>query len=535
MVNLTYYNYKMIKGQVYKLLNKNFQEFLFGFDQSKLDVSILSGIFAIISGRINLNDVNLRPEKINDILANLHIPIGLKAGMIKRLSVKYSILSWSSPFEITIDDLQLVLGPSMTGISNDDSYIYDDNPGAPYDQSNCFNIFSHNIKVSQRSIFNIIVVPMESPNATTEDETFLCEILSNMTLIINKLHIRYEDDYFAGRLPFSFGILCSSLTTYIVDNEWNFSSIESFKFTRVIPKDPKKLRIREVNIKDARIYWKSPAEMIIPISLYESTKNAENQIFEAISVEEMRNMMSQSFAEDNLIEQFSIYLSITRNNRETALEEANHGIRFKTKIDILLTKIKVNITTRILENIAMLREYASNFLIVQNLKTYRPKYRPITSPEQIKKSEQLIGIVASRRKRLLIVRDWFFFVVWANRIKTLVRKFTAELYKNTIKPKSKEFQSLYSRLIKKATISDHMKGSMNFSIDEYMAELGSKIEKEETWFKSLKMSMMKLWSNTKVGLRIQELSINFSLSNDGDIIVNGSKKPMFELLLTVLL
>ena len=59
--------------------------------------------------------------------------------------------------------------------------------------------------------------------------------------------------------------------------------------------------IRETNVMNLRVYWRSSAEMIIPNSLWESTKDLKQQIFEAISLEDMRNMMKQSFAEENLI------------------------------------------------------------------------------------------------------------------------------------------------------------------------------------------------------------------------------------------
>lgn len=65
--------------------------------------------------------------------------------------------------------------------------------------------------------------------------------------------------------------------------------VTGFKFFR----DPDNFVMRETNIKNIRLYWKSLAEMFIPLSLYESTKNLENQIFEAISLEDMRNMMKQ--------------------------------------------------------------------------------------------------------------------------------------------------------------------------------------------------------------------------------------------------
>ena len=51
--------------------------------------------------------------------------------------------------------------------------------------------------------------------------------------------------------------------------------------------------MRETNITNLRVYWKSMAEMYIPLSLLESTLNSEKQIFEAISLEEIRSLMQQ--------------------------------------------------------------------------------------------------------------------------------------------------------------------------------------------------------------------------------------------------
>ncbi len=58
--------------------------------------------------------------------------------------------------------------------------------------------------------------------------------------------------------------------------------------------DPETRVVRETNVQALRVYWKSLAEMFIPSSLWESTKNAEQLIFEAISPEDIHAMMHQS-------------------------------------------------------------------------------------------------------------------------------------------------------------------------------------------------------------------------------------------------
>jgi hypothetical protein len=43
-------------------------------------------------------------------------------------------------------------------------------------------------------------------------------ILNNVTLIINRIHIRYEDDYYSDDKPFAFGLLCKVLFLLIIAN-----------------------------------------------------------------------------------------------------------------------------------------------------------------------------------------------------------------------------------------------------------------------------------------------------------------------------
>jgi hypothetical protein len=49
---------------------------------------------------------------------------------------------------------------------------------------------------------------MASEQKKESKGTVLNMILRNVTLCINRLHIRYEDDYYAYESPFACGILC---------------------------------------------------------------------------------------------------------------------------------------------------------------------------------------------------------------------------------------------------------------------------------------------------------------------------------------
>ncbi len=93
----------MIKGKIFEKCRKYFEDYLFGFDQDHMQMSLLTG-------HIDLNNVNIKPDKINEIFAQANMPIALKAGLISKLSVDVIISSLLIP-----PDLSLTYGdPSLT-------------------------------------------------------------------------------------------------------------------------------------------------------------------------------------------------------------------------------------------------------------------------------------------------------------------------------------------------------------------------------------------------------------------------------------
>jgi hypothetical protein len=46
--------------------------------------------------------------------------------------------------------------------------------------------------------------------------------------------------------------------------------------------------IKEINLQGASMYWDRSGEIKIPTSLWESTKDLEHQIFEAIDIKELK-------------------------------------------------------------------------------------------------------------------------------------------------------------------------------------------------------------------------------------------------------
>ncbi|OMJ83156.1 hypothetical protein SteCoe_16010 [Stentor coeruleus] len=95
----------VIKSKIYDFLKKNLGEYLYGFEKNQLDVGLLSG-------HIDLVNVNFRPDKVNEFLGSQGLPIHIKAGLIGKLRFKCHYTSFlSSPMEVELDELLLVFGP----------------------------------------------------------------------------------------------------------------------------------------------------------------------------------------------------------------------------------------------------------------------------------------------------------------------------------------------------------------------------------------------------------------------------------------
>ena len=90
-----------------------------------------------------------------------------------------------------------------------------------------------------------------------------------------------------------------------------------------------------------RVYWKSLSEMFIPTSLWESTKDLENQIFDAVPLEDLRLMMNNNYHDEYLLEPFNVFSSFVLNTKENALEEANTNGRPKFKVQFLYIYIYI--------------------------------------------------------------------------------------------------------------------------------------------------------------------------------------------------
>ena len=252
--------------------------------------------------------------------------------------------------------------------------------------------------------------PEEDPAAILRSS--ILDIVKNVKFSVQKIHIRFEDDYFDPLRPYSFGIILEKFMTFPSETEWSFNSLQDMKFKRTKPTDFIGLIFREISIQNFKVYWKSRSELIIPTSLWEETKTMKNHIFDALPMEELKSMMGSSFSRNNLLDPINIFISVVINTRESAYEEAQKQIRPRIKMDLLMTKINFNIFPSIIEDLITFQNLTKNMSIMNELKGYRPFRKPEWRNPNFR----------NLNRRRLIVRDWLFYTIWAIRIKNVYQE-----------------------------------------------------------------------------------------------------------------
>ena len=194
----------MIKNQLYPYIEEYINSFLYGFTKEQLDVGIMKG-------EIKFENLNLRPDGVNEVLDKDNMPFWLKAGLISKISFGCSLMNFigEKPIEANFEGVNIILTPSYKWIMhNIDNYLFEDLKEMKMEYSglenNSINIFEKKINVLDNSIFRKEKIE-EFFKDKSKISNFLNKVLldcfefyylKNYSLILKlkNIHIRFEDD-----------------------------------------------------------------------------------------------------------------------------------------------------------------------------------------------------------------------------------------------------------------------------------------------------------------------------------------------------
>ena len=127
------------------------------------------------------------------------------------------------------------------------------------------------------------------------------DLIKGLTLVIKRLHLRYEDDYFSQENPYSCGLVIDELRLEASETRIFFERLADLhtqsQNLSASGQNVQNQLCKDFNLTGLRFYWNCMSEMYIPTSLWESPRHMKYQIFEAMDAQQLNELMIQAFTE----------------------------------------------------------------------------------------------------------------------------------------------------------------------------------------------------------------------------------------------
>jgi len=243
--------------------------------------------------------------------------------------------------------------------------------------------------------------------------------------------------------------------------------------------------LKEFSLTSARLYVNSMSEMYIPTSLWEQTRHLDNQIFDAMPLDALNDLMNQAFTlksqQMHFCNEFSLLANISSQPKQI----------FKFKA--LLTPLEINVTPDLVDDLSRFYEFVQNYSISLDLKQYRPQRKPVVVSEDEQEESP-----ALRKKRKLIVRDWFFFVVWYVRLRKLLFNFYSEqLIEHEIEA---NMEQRYKQMLGETPSKDQIKRFVEQEYHKQNSPMKNKFKEQEG-------KERRKWEETQQLIKLQSVKI----------------------------
>ena len=431
----------MIKNQLYPYIESYLKEYLHGFTKEQLDIGIRDG-------QIKFDNLNLRPDGVNQKMDEKNIPFWIKAGLISKITIGCSIMNFigEKPLDVLIEGLDIILNPSYKWIiTNMDSFIIENKimmKGA-YDpnDNNSMDIFTKKINVLDNSIFK-----KEYIEEIFKDKTKLSNEINKVfkfctkfyyqknfliNLIIRNIHIRFEDDQlinYTGDL--ALGMKIDSLEL-ILSSE-GIMKRDSLKINKLC------------------LYWEDPAEILIPSSLLNiSIKDGKLDESYYTNVQKIK-FQKFKYSKNNkfILQNFSCHVKfgtkvINKSKMDFFNKDNNNNYRFYSQF--ISNDLNFNFFPELMKINQNFNKFVSEFTVLEQVQDFKPMKKPYNPKNQTfiefmefinKNKNPKYGKNFNRKKKML-VRDWLFYFYWCQKCKL-------SLIGKKINPLRLEFSRFYN-------------------------------------------------------------------------------------------
>ena len=431
----------MLKNSLYPYVEKYINKYLHGFTKEQLEVGVMSG-------KIGLENLNLRPDKVNEKLDDKNHSFWLKAGLISKISVTASIMNiiGEKPLNVSIDGVDIILTPSYKWIiKNLNSFVVENKVHIkePYDQreNNSFDIFKKKVNIFDNSIFTkekIIEVFKDKSKVSNMINKMFKKFLKfyysknfSVNAIIKNIHIRFEDD---------------QLINYIGDIALGFK-IDSIEITLSSEGIMKR---NSFKLQKFDVYWESKAKILIPSDTLNNSFDEEGKLSESYYIMLKKlNFGKFSYLKDTqfLVRDFNCKGNFgTQNLDKENIDLFNKREKnFRMYVQFASSELNINLFPDLFIIFSNFKKFIREFSVLEQVHDYKPMKKPYDKnnpnvKEMLEytknnKDTQLTKIFLHKKK--MLVRDWFYYFYWC-------KKCNSSIYNKSLNPLRLEFSRFFN-------------------------------------------------------------------------------------------
>ena len=410
----------MIRNQLYPYIEQYINEYLYGFTKEQMEL-------AITQGKLELNKIVIRPDKINSIMDSSNVAFWVKAGIINRIYLGISLMNiiGETPLEVNIDGINMVLSPSYKWINKNTN-------------KNSVNNFTKKnpvgLNLDTKEDLEIDF------DASIFNKTPLEEVFKDKTLISNTINSLLKSLYDFYKLPnFAVILKINNINIRIEDDELfnydgNFSlsiKMKSITMKMGFKGDTKK---NSLKIENFAVIWDASPNLLITNkilndeikkgkmddSYYKKVKELDFTLIKDITINDNIKYIIDNF---NMTINFGTINSEAPNKDIFKVEEQFKKCYFQISSNELI----INLYPEFLNYVNHFSSFNSNFSVIEKIRNHRPNNKP--SDENVDKK--------------ISTRNWLHYFVWAHKVQN---KKTG-LHENPIRAEFNRFYNIYHKKV----------------------------------------------------------------------------------------
>ncbi|CAD6197785.1 unnamed protein product [Caenorhabditis auriculariae] len=227
----------MLENVVAWVLNNYIGEYLENLNTDQLSV-------ALLSGQVELENVPLKKSA----LRKLDLPLEVRSGLLGRLTLSVPITRLrSEPWTLKLCDVLVIVGPPSA------DKRYDVEAVEQVEQQRKEQMLGDLEQRHKTALLDLLGIPAQESQDSWWGASLISTVLNNIQLILNNVHIRYEDDStLTGGVPFNVGIRIQKMTMQTTNAHWKPGFVESRDGVNVFKK---------LELSGFSIYWNSNTKM----------------------------------------------------------------------------------------------------------------------------------------------------------------------------------------------------------------------------------------------------------------------------------